>query len=209
MKKLWILIAALCLFISTISAQGITVGPKVSLGSSGLRGDDYDSYLDYYSIESKFALGLSVGGFALFDITPMTGIEVDLLYSTLTAKYGDSSYWLQETYSALSFPVYGRFSFQAGNLKPYVLAGLDLNILFGDVKYKDSEGDSDSESVKDNADSTFLFGLGLGAGISVTAGSGSLDLGVRYRTNLNEMVTDAKMYFQSFGIDIAYGLKIR
>jgi len=209
MKKTVIILVALCVALSTLSAQGLTVGPKASLGSSGFRGDDWDLTLAFLSADNKFALGYSFGGFALFEISPTIGIEVDVMYSALPVKFGDSTYWLQSTYTAFSFPIYGRVSFDAGNLKPYVLAGLDLNLLFGDEKSKDSDGASSSAPVGDSVDNTFLYGIGVGAGVSLPAGSGTLDVGLRYRTNLNELADNVEMFTQSFNIDVAYGFKIR
>lgn len=209
MKKACILGLVLLVGIAALSAQGLTVGPKVSLGSSSNRGDDWDTLLTLGGAENGFTLAYSAGIFTILEITPIIGLQVDLTYSKLAYKFEDSTDWVKFSYNAISFPVYGRFSFDIGSLKPYILAGLDMNLLFGDVKGEDSTGANVTSPVEDNVDKTFLFGFAAGGGVSLPVGPGSLDLGLRYRTNINEMTTDVEMFNQSLNIDIAYGFKVR
>ncbi len=208
MKKACILGLVLLIGIATLSAQGLTVGPKVSLGSSSNRGDDWDLLLTLGGAENGFALAYSAGMFAIVDITPTIGLQIDLMYSSFAFKIKYGSDWEKGTYNAFSFPVYGRFSFDLGGIKPYILAGLGMSLLFGDQKYEDSTGASGTTPIEDVFDKTILFGFGAGGGVSLPVGPGSLDLGLRYRTNVNEMVTDMEMFTQSLNIDIAYGFKV-
>ncbi len=204
MKKILLVTMALIAALSPLAAQGFSIGPKASVGTSGCRGALYDDFLDDNNYKNKFNFAFSGGLTALYELSPMLGIQADILFARLGFKYGDDDYWESHNFNSINLPVYARFTFDLGDFSVYALAGVDLAFLFGDVKYKNSAGPSSSASVKDAYDTQFNFGIAVGAGVSLPLGSGTADIGLRYRTNLNKVVDDCKQFFQSLMLDFAY-----
>ena len=101
MKKACILGLVLLVGIAVLSAQGLTVGPKVSLGSSSNRGDDWDTLLTLGGAENGFTLAYSAGIFTILEITPIIGLQVDLTYSKLATNFADSRDRVTFPYNAI------------------------------------------------------------------------------------------------------------
>ncbi len=202
MKKILIVTAVLIAALSPLAAQGFSVGPKASLGTSGDRGEDWEVYLSWTGYENRFNFAFSAGATALFEISSGFGVQVDVLFARFGAKASNESGETSHNYNAINLPVYGRFAIPLGSLDIYALAGLDINLIFGNVV--DENGDSVSAS--DYFDNTFWFGIAAGAGVSLPTGSGTADIGLRYRTNLSKFNTDAntKWYNQALLLDFAY-----
>ncbi len=204
MKKLLILTMALIAALSPLAAQGFSVGPKASVGTSGNRGADWEDTLDFQSYNNKFNFAFSGGLTALYELSPMLGIQADLLFARLGYKMGDDDHWYSSNFNSINLPVYARFTFDLGDLSVYALAGVDLAFLFGDVKNKNQDGDLPSTSADDAYDTQFAFGIAAGAGVSLPLGDGLADIGLRYRTNLNEVKDNNKSFYQSLMLDFAY-----
>ena len=71
-------------------------------------------------------------------------------------------YGVQQTVSVLNYGVEANYTFQFGNLRPYVMGGLGLNTVYGDVQASGS-----SESV---TGTQFLLGAGMHFNVSETVG---------------------------------------
>jgi hypothetical protein len=184
------------------------VGPKVVIGHSGERGDDWQTTLDSLGGTSDFSLAYSAGATVVVQFTPLLGIQADILYSQYSLKYGDDLGWMKYSWNALSFPVYARLSHDFGSVTAYALAGLDMNYIFGDIHAEDSDGQTNSVAADTLFDHTFVLGVGAGAGVTLPIGPGFLDIGLRYRTDFNDKMNSENIFNQSITADVAYRFKV-
>ena len=205
MKRVFFIIVAIAIMASPLAALDFSIGPKVAVGDSSYRGADWKLFADAFGIKNKISVSFAGGLSTVIDFSPMIGLEVDAMYKSATFRYGDSSYWVSDGYSAITFPVYTRFSFDAGNLGIYALAGVDLSLLIGDYKFKDSDGVTGTSTLEAaGIDNKFLYGLALGAGVVVPLGSGSMDVGMKYSTNLNQLADGTDQFMTALDIEAAY-----
>jgi len=209
MKKFPLAVLALILILSPLTAQTVTIGPKVSFGSGVERGADWDNTLQLTSTSNKFSLTYAVGGTAVVQFTPLLGLQADFLYSRLSFKHGDDSDWTQYSWNILSVPIYVRFSHTLGHISAYALAGIGIDLFFGDLTISYSSGINLTTDIRDVFENSLYVSVAAGAGVTLPLSPGYFDLGLRYRTGLTDRYNGSDMFNQAILLDAAYRFNIK
>jgi len=143
MKKI-LLFSALFLLFSVHTAQAqIEVGLKAGANFASLTGDDFDSW------DGK--TGLHVGAYLILQFMEALGLQAELLYSGVGAKFSSSGSSSELKLDYLTLPVLLRLHLIAGL---HALAGLQIGFL---LSAKD--GDFDIKDDLSSTDFSLVFGL--------------------------------------------------
>ena len=205
MKKILLLMVILSVFVLSLPAADFLLGPKIGLGDYNYYGYDWNSYKNYYDIKNKFTVSFSGGLFFNSRFSDLFSLQIEALYSYRSFRYGDVN-WFQENYNAITFPIYARFDFDTGKVKPFLMVGPRLGFVFNEFTIKHSSGGT-IDAIMLGANN-FMFGFSLGGGFSFPAGSGKFDAGIVYNNTFTQIFTDWRTYSQGFEIQLGYGFAL-
>jgi opacity protein-like surface antigen len=184
------------------SANEITVGGRTGLTFSQFEADG--SYARDYSPNA----GMMLGGEINLWLTNDFGVAGQLLYvnkSATTVDRSGASLTLSASY--LEIPIYAKYRFGNGDIRPYAFAGPALGFTLSSTakvaaRGQEAEGDIDGWTNTD-------FGLNFGAGVSVRLNSNIdlvFDLG--YALGLNAIGQDDGAYGYHSGLRLMTGVMI-
>jgi hypothetical protein len=195
MKKV-LLIAAVAVFgFSNMNAQEVSFGVKAGTNFSTITGDDTDGL--------KTRVGFHVGGVAEIMFNEKIGIQPELLFSSVGAKYKESYDILDVNVEAtsvtvlnyLTLPIMGKYFVTDGVSLEF---GPQLGILLSANEDYEVSGGGESESgdedIKDYV-TPLDFGLNIGAGYKFDNG---LNFAARYYfglSNINDFSDDVDSDF--------------
>ncbi len=210
MKRFLVVTAVLILVGTSVSAFEFNIGPKVAIGNYAFRGKDWQEFKDANGIKDKISVSFAGGVIINPQFTPLFGLQVEALYTRASVRYGDSSVWVQYSLSSLTIPVYARLNFDLGGFGIYALAGPRFDFLFGNVKFKDSDGNTSETALKDTDVRTVQIGAAIGAGVMLSAGPGQLDIGLNYSTTLRTFTDTGsnERYIYGLEIQLGYGFSL-
>ncbi|MGM0461027.1 MAG: porin family protein [Fibrobacterota bacterium] len=190
MKHNVLAVAALLLFISlqTAGAADLSILPKAGISLGNIWGDDADD-LDADMLVAP------IGGAALeIALTEQMSIQPELLYSMKGFKVEEEQDFMGEIieYSStvkvsyLEIPVYGKFSFTAEGVQPFVYAGPALGIRLAATQEWEAGDDEGDDDIKDDT-APINFGIAGGFGVAIPAGAGKVVVDGGYTLGLTEI----------------------
>jgi hypothetical protein len=165
---------------STASAQNYSAGIKagVNFANINIEGDGVDVSFDNRT-------GLVAGGFVVWPVNTVFGVQTEALYSQKGAKIEEDGATGTLKLDFLEVPVLARFSSPASNGASFhVFGGPSFGFRLRARSESEFEGDSESEDISDDVE-RFDLGLVAGAGVEM----GRLVVDGRYTwgmTNLNK-----------------------
>ena len=191
MKKT-VLVCAVVLFMATLVAA-TTFDFGVKAGGSFFKNDWSDN-----DGSEKTLTRVTIGAFALANITPMIGIQAEINYLTTGIWWDDDGLKVVETYGYLHIPVLVRARLmREGTFVPVVFAGPAVGILLS-AKW-------DGDDVKDSFKSTD-FGADLGVGAEIALSGMKFLIDLRYYLGLTDVYKDTDYSMKNRGFMLTAGL---
>jgi len=191
MKKT-VLVCAAVLFMATLVAA-TTFDFGVKAGGSFFKNDWSDN-----DGSEKTLTRVTIGAFALANITPMIGIQAEINYLTTGLWWDEGGLKVTEAYGYLHIPVLVRARLmREGTFVPVVFAGPAVGILLSATW----DGDED---VKDSFKSTD-FGADLGVGAEIALGNMKLLVDLRYYLGLTDVYKDTEFSMKNRGFMLTAG----
>lgn len=188
MKKL-VIVLALLLLVSSVSAQGLAFGVKGGINYVKFSGDDAG--------DAAWKLGFGAGAVVAFDVMNMLAIQGEVLYS----MKGSEDYPAIDGSTDLTYieiPVLFKYNIpMAGMIAPNLFVGPSVGILMS--------AESDDVDIKDNT-KTIDFGVVFGAGVDFDLGTGKVTLDARYNYGLTSIDdTAAEADVKNGGLSVMVG----
>jgi hypothetical protein len=174
MRRIFFLLAALmlCTAVQAGAADRPTVGPSLGLSIANFRGDDSEG------LDSR--IGVCLGGFIEYPITPIVSVQVEVLYAMKGATESGSGIDLTWSMDYIEVPVLVRLNMApAGGVRPYLLAGPSIGLNVGAEWKVEGYGQSVALGIDDYVKGSDI-GLIFGGGIGFPVGSRMLSLEGRY-----------------------------
>ena len=222
MKNLFCLslIIILALFITTLNAQ-------VQLGlQAGANFGDVSLDPTPEGFSTGMRVGIIFGGVLFYGFSPIVGLQVEPAYvqkgSKVEASITEEGMTIKEeaTLSGdyFDFPVLLKASFGDGTVKPYLLAGVSVAFLLGDVKLELDKATIDGEDVtnlipSDEREQTIKtkstdFILNFGAGVTIPVSQVNIFIEGQYNLGLTDLndEPDDDMKIKSTGIQVKAGV---
>jgi hypothetical protein len=175
MKKLLLPVCLLLAGVVTANAQGVAIGLR-----AGLNIANQSISTSGVSVSPDSRLGFLVGGYAKIMLSEKMGIQPELFYSSIGAKWPDSGNGVETIKTDyLTLPVFFRYNV-TDNF--HLLAGPQFGILMS-AQGTDNSG---SQDIKDFLNSSDFNGV-IGAGLDF----GPINAGLRYNFGLSNIQKDA------------------
>jgi len=185
-KKLWLyavsLIAMLLVLGPLCEAQISSSGLKVGLSMVKMTGEGTDEFEDAFELDLKSKMGICVGGFMVFDLTPEIAFQPEVLFVQKGVRgeeeVFDETLLVNISATYIDVPLLFKYTLPAqGVVTPSVFAGPYLGFKVDDSVKVEYGGQTETESL----DAKSLdYGLVLGAGIDYPLSSGKVVFDVRY-----------------------------
>jgi len=228
-----ILFIIICLLISTsLFAIDIKTGGNIGLNLSGFSGSDWQDMIDVMGWDNKYRLGFEMGAFWEIPVNHFFSIQPELNF--LMVRTGFDGFYYQyfdesdtslggytintissNTFKIFEIPVLAKLNFGSDKARFFLLAGLMLEIIIGDVsystKYDDPYGygnNDDQESASSAPDNRVILGGAAGLGFSIPAGDGRFIFDFRYRTTFSKVFNDINIIINTFGLRLGYSIDI-
>ncbi len=192
MKKAVLVCAAVLVMAALVSAA-TTFNFGIKAGGSFFKNDWSDN-----DGSERTLTRVTIGAFALTDITPMLGIQAEINYLTTGVWWEDNGIRSDETYGYLHIPVLVRARLmREGTFVPVVFAGPAVGILLS-AKW-------DGDDVKDSFKSTD-FGADLGVGAEIALGEMKFLIDLRYYLGLTDVYKSTEFSMKNRGFMLTAGL---
>ena len=199
---------------SAATAQGLrpvqerpTIGLLAGINLADVSDSDFDG--------ADKRTGLIGGVFVTFHITPVLGIQPELLYSQKGVSFNSSDVDATLKLDYIDVPVLLRFNIptDGAQVRPFFVAGPAFGIQVNCGIKASSDGMSgsvdcdriDDESGIDFNTKTFDFSGVLGAGLDFNIGQQTLMLGARYEHGFSEVFDGATAKNRTWSIVAGFG----
>jgi opacity protein-like surface antigen len=154
MKSYIILFAALCLSLSAVAQENVSIGPMVGVSIANFRGD---------IANTNWKPGLTVGGFYNYSAKSGFGFSGQLLFTQLGAQTGNKTNEINLDY--IQAPILATFFFgkYGDRIRPKLFLGPNLNFL---ISARDKDGNNINGDSNNRTYNPFDLGLTFGAGVN-------------------------------------------
>lgn len=133
---------------------------------------------DFFDVKSRPEFGF--GGVIGIPLMDALSLKIEVLYlrkgSDIRVTGFDEDVEVVAEY--IEFPIMAKYSFDAGGIHPYLIAGPTIGFLLS-ARQTASFIPSEAEDIKDDTESLDL-GIGIGAGVDLPIGSNTLFAHVKY-----------------------------
>jgi hypothetical protein len=221
MKRVLVLVVIGLLLATSAFGVDLKVGPKVGVGHTMARGDDWDEILDDSDGDNALGFTFLVGAFVEIGVTPALAVQPEILLSVggSTLKFDGSPVYDENTKLSfkarlLNIPVLLKGKFDAGPVGVSVFAGPQLQLRLGDwpLKSNDSDFEDDLEAFlgfDEITDFETDFGIAATAGAGVVLGGlgpGELSIEGRFVYGFAEFIEDSDVKFSTILLTLGYGI---
>ena len=202
MKKICLILMCM-LFTTFLFAIDITVGCAAGVNTSFMTGSDWDDLVGPLD-NSIIRVGFEAGAFSNIAINEFFAIQPELNFLLSRYGFGKEREKYTETIKMFEIPVLAKLCYKDF----FVLLGPALQIILGDVSYKQIVGDKEMNSGTHEVDNSIVFSGVFGIGRIVPVGNGFFSADIRYRRQFTEMFEDfnAKLNNITFRVGYGYGL---
>ena len=203
MKKLLFVIAFCTIFAVTSLAQvKISGGVLGGLNLANVTVDPEPAGVTFDNLT-----GFGFGGVLNFGFSGGFAVKVEPMYLQKGNKYSGSGFEGKTKGAYFEVPVLLIYSFGAGEVQPYFLAGPSIGFVLSAKDEFTFGGTTTETDIKDDIKSTD-FGVIFGAGVSIPAGNNSFFIEGRYSLGLSDInnVSGSTTKIKTTGIQIFAGI---
>lgn len=183
MKKI-ITALVFCFMLTNLSAFGFKhIGPMVGMNYTSLQGDDAEN--------TDAKPNITAGAYLIFSLTPLSDIEIDLLYAVKSSENKFEINNAKEEYDLtyLDMPVLFKRKLPIpGPITPSIFAGPVFSFLINDEYSYKVEGADLSDAIKIDYNTTDLSFL-VGASLEIS----KFHIDLRYSLGITEVIDNYKM----------------
>ena len=105
MKNIFLVFIVLVLAVMPVFTQ-TSVGMKAALSDYSWRGDDWNDYADSNNYNNEFSPGFGFGAFVEILLSNHYALQPEVIFTSAKHKYGDGSYWIEQTWHILEMLLY-------------------------------------------------------------------------------------------------------
>ncbi|MCK5199603.1 MAG: hypothetical protein KAR21_14685 [Spirochaetales bacterium] len=199
MKNIFLVFIVLVLTVTPIFTQ-TSVGVKIALSDYSWRGDDWEDFAEFYTFNNEFSVGFGFGVFSEILLSKQFALQPEVIFTSAKHKYGDGSYWIEETWPLLEMLLYAKFMVPVEGGRIYVMAGPDIFLFRKEIELEDDYGSTAIATAYND----ILYGLAINIGYEIDMISGVLLLGLKYTNEFTQYVYEADIYSEGFGLEFGY-----